>query len=66
MGNTYTRYHKCNFCGEGPKNDNPYVFIIEGLGKHDGRVICKCCLVARFEKGKMIEEKEKKKFIRKK
>lgn len=32
----------CNFCGIA----NDTLFIIESLGKHDGKKICMCCLLS--------------------
>jgi hypothetical protein len=52
MGNTFGRkYSRCDFCGSSPKNHNPYVFRVEGLGKHDGKVICSYCLQGKIDKG---------------
>lgn len=61
MGNTYSKYPKCDFCGTRPKNNNPYVFKIEGLGKHDGKVICGLCLEARLGKQYNTKNYSKKK-----
>ena len=35
---------KCNFCNSKIKNNNPYIFHIHGLGKHNGKYICEKCL----------------------
>ena len=56
MGNTQTRFSKCNFCYQSPKNNNPYVFKIEGLGKYNGKIICQSCLMLKFEKGKDLNK----------
>ena len=58
MGNTNTRFSKCNFCSQYPNNNNPYLFTIEGLGKYNGYTICQSCLMDKFEKGKEQKKEE--------
>tara|TARA_B100001093_G_C26021232_1_gene673991 strand:+ start:91 stop:312 length:222 start_codon:yes stop_codon:yes gene_type:complete len=65
MGNTFGRkYSRCDFCGSSPKNHNPYVFRVEGLGKHDGKVICSYCLQGKIDKGNKQKKEEKLKILK--
>ena len=67
MGNTFGRkFSRCDFCGSSPKNHNPYVFKIEGLGKHDGKIICNYCLQGKINKGEKQKKQEDLRILREK
>ena len=42
-------YYTCDYCSK-ISIRNYYIFKIIGLGKHDGKIICKKCLEKKFEK----------------